>query len=117
MARRPWEAPPAPGFFSRSCWDRRKNRSTLLRPTSCLTGAPLTKLLRAIQERHVEVKVITPGRKSDHAMTRSSSRALYGTLLKAGARIAEYQPGMLHQKVLIVDGVWSVVGSTNFDNR
>jgi cardiolipin synthase len=74
-------------------------------------------LLRAIQERHVEVKIITPGRKSDHAMTRSSSRALYGKLLKAGARIAEYQPGMLHQKVLIADGVWSVVGSTNFDNR
>jgi cardiolipin synthase A/B len=37
--------------------------------------------------------------------------------LKAGTRIFEYQPGMIHAKILMVDGLWSVVGSTNFDNR
>ena len=41
-------------------------------------------LLRAIRDRHVEVLIINPGRKSDHGMTRSSSRALYGEPLKAG---------------------------------
>jgi cardiolipin synthase len=31
--------------------------------------------------------------------------------------IYEYQPAMMHAKVMLVDGVWSVIGSTNFDNR
>jgi cardiolipin synthase len=38
-------------------------------------------------------------------------------LLNAGVEIYEYQPGMIHAKVLVVDGIWSVVGSTNFDSR
>jgi cardiolipin synthase len=38
-------------------------------------------------------------------------------LLKAGAEIHEYQPAMIHAKTMVIDGVWSVVGSTNFDNR
>jgi cardiolipin synthase len=50
-------------------------------------------------------------------MTRSSSRALYGDLLKAGVEIHEYQPAMIHAKTLIIDGTWSVVGSTNLDHR
>ena len=50
-------------------------------------------------------------------LTRRSSRRLYGSLLRAGARIYEYQPAMLHTKSLVVDELWSVVGSTNFDNR
>jgi cardiolipin synthase len=41
----------------------------------------------------------------------------YGSLLKAGVSIYEYQPSMIHAKVMLVDGVWGVVGSTNFDNR
>jgi cardiolipin synthase A/B len=73
-------------------------------------------LLRAAQ-RGVEITIVVPGKKSDHALTRSSSRRLYGPLLKAGARIFEYQPAMIHAKILIVDDLWSVTGSTNFDNR
>jgi cardiolipin synthase len=74
-------------------------------------------LIRAMQERHVEVTILVPGGKSDHLLTRSSSRMAYGRLLKKGARIFEYQPAMIHAKVLIIDGAWAVVGSTNFDNR
>jgi cardiolipin synthase len=69
------------------------------------------------RKRGVQVEIITPGKHSDHALTRSSSQHAYGKLLKAGARVFEYQPAMIHAKILIVDGVWSVVGSTNFDNR
>lgn len=76
-----------------------------------------SELVRAIRERGVEVKIITPGRHADHLLTRRSSRRLYGDLLRAGAAIYEYKPAMLHAKILIVDGAWSVVGSTNFDNR
>ena len=74
-------------------------------------------LARAIRERGVEVRIITPGRHTDQLLTRRSSRRLYGGLLESGARIFEYRPSMLHVKTLIVDELWSVVGSTNFDNR
>jgi cardiolipin synthase len=74
-------------------------------------------MVRAIQERGVKIKILTPGRKSDHAMTRNSSRAMYGDLLRAGAEMYEYRPTMIHAKIMIVDGEWSVVGSTNMDNR
>ncbi len=76
----------------------------------------LSELVRAVK-RGVDVKIIVPGKKSDHALTRNSSRRLYGPLLRAGAHIYEYQPGMIHAKVLIIDGLWSVTGSTNFDHR
>jgi cardiolipin synthase len=74
-------------------------------------------MTRAIEKRHVDVRIVVPGHKSDHALTRSSSRGLYGPLLKAGAKIYEYQPSMIHAKVLVVDGLWGVVGSTNMDAR
>ncbi len=74
-------------------------------------------LCRAIEDRGVKVRILVPGRKSDHLLTRSTSRAGYGPLLKAGAEVYEYRPAMIHAKVLCVDGLWAVVGSTNFDNR
>lgn len=74
-------------------------------------------LERAIKERGVRVDIVVPGMKSDHIVTRSSSRRLYGELLLAGARIYEYQPTMIHCKSLVVDGQWAVVGSTNMDPR
>jgi cardiolipin synthase len=73
-------------------------------------------LIRAVQ-RGVDLKIITPGMKADHLLTRTASRRLYGSLLAAGAKIYEYQPSMMHAKTLIVDALWSVVGSTNFDHR
>ena len=68
-------------------------------------------------ERGVRLRVLVPGRKSDHMVTRSTSRAGYGELLKAGAEVFEYQPAMIHAKILCVDDLWTVIGSTNFDNR
>ncbi len=73
-------------------------------------------IVRASQ-RGVQVRIIVPGRHSDHLLTRSSSRRGFGKLLKAGVQIFEYEPAMIHAKVLMIDGLWSVVGSTNFDNR
>jgi cardiolipin synthase len=73
-------------------------------------------LVRA-EQRGVTVRVIVPGKHADHAMTRSSGRSSYGDLLKSGAEIYEYEYSMIHAKITIIDGVWSVVGSTNLDNR
>lgn len=74
-------------------------------------------IIQAARDRHVEVKVITPGDNNDQPITRASSRNLYGSLLKHGIKIYEYLPSMNHTKALMVDDVWAVVGSTNFDYR
>ena len=74
-------------------------------------------MLRAMRERGVRIRILTPGKRSDQLLTRRSSRRLYGALLEGGAQIFEYQPAMMHAKTLIVDNLWSVVGSTNFDHR
>jgi cardiolipin synthase len=63
------------------------------------------------------VQIITPGEHMDAETVRKASRAQWGELLEAGIEISEYQPTMYHCKVLIVDGLWISVGSTNFDNR
>jgi cardiolipin synthase len=68
-------------------------------------------------KRGVRVRVITPGRKIDQQTVRHASRALWGELLEAGAEIHVYQPTMYHCKLVIVDGLLSSVGSTNFDPR
>jgi cardiolipin synthase len=73
-------------------------------------------LCRAI-ERGVKVQILVPGNKNNHFLVRTTSRGDYGELLKAGAELYEYQPSMIHAKILIVDELWAVVGSTNFDNR
>jgi cardiolipin synthase A/B len=69
------------------------------------------------RERGVVVNILVPGKKNDHALTYSSGRRAYGDLLKAGAHIHEYQPAMIHAKIAVIDGVWSVLGSANIDNR
>src|SRR5204863_3884799 len=74
-------------------------------------------LICAMRDRGVEVRILTPGKHHDHLLTRRSSRRLYGELLKAGAKIFEYKPAMIHTKSLVVDGLWCAVGSTNFDRR
>jgi cardiolipin synthase A/B len=73
--------------------------------------------LKRAQKRGVKVHILVPGKQNDHLLTRSSSRLAYGRLLQHGIRIFEYQPSMLHAKILLIDGKWSVLGSTNFDNR
>jgi cardiolipin synthase A/B len=73
-------------------------------------------LIKAVK-RGVEVHIVVPGHHNDHLLTRRSSRRLYGPLLEAGAKIYEYQPAMNHTKSMTIDGLWGVVGSTNFDSR
>ena len=68
-------------------------------------------------KRGVAVKVITPGRQSDQTLTSQASRRLYGHLMKSGVEIYEYQPTMIHVKTVVVDSIWSIIGTTNFDPR
>ena len=69
------------------------------------------------RKRGVKIEIIVPGPHMDAKIVASASRSLWGALLDAGVEIYEYQPTMYHSKVIIVDGVWVSVGSTNFDDR
>jgi len=69
------------------------------------------------KNRGVRIEIIVPGVHIDTAVTREASRSRWGKLLEAGIEISEFQPTMYHCKVMIVDGVWMSVGSTNFDSR
>jgi cardiolipin synthase len=74
-------------------------------------------LIEAMQRRGVQVEILTAGPRIDHPMVRKLSRRSSRKLLAAGAKIYEYQPSMIHAKLMTVDGQWNVVGSTNFDHR
>lgn len=68
-------------------------------------------------KRGVKIRIVLPGTRIDSEPVRRASRARWGDLLKAGAEIHEYQPTMYHCKIMVVDDVWTTVGSTNFDSR
>jgi cardiolipin synthase len=67
--------------------------------------------------RGVDVRVIVPGPHIDVPIVRMASQFYYGELLDGGVRMYEYQPTMMHNKVMVVDGVWATIGSINFVNR
>ena len=67
--------------------------------------------------RGVRVRVMVAGISNDTWITRLNSVRLYGALLDAGVELYEYNRTMMHHKIMIVDGLWSTVGTANFDNR
>jgi cardiolipin synthase len=73
--------------------------------------------LTAALKRGVKVRILMPGPYTDSSLVRHASRSKWGEILRAGAQIYEFQPTMFHCKILIVDGMWTSMGSTNFDNR
>jgi cardiolipin synthase A/B len=73
-------------------------------------------LIKAAQ-RGIDVEVMVPGHHMDVPPVRMASRHDFGPLLKGGIRIFEYQPTMIHSKTLVVDGLFSTIGSINVDAR
>lgn len=65
----------------------------------------------------VDVRIVVPGGTTDARPVRLAGHTHYDELLSAGVRIFEYQPTMMHAKVVVVDGIVSVVGSANLDER
>jgi cardiolipin synthase len=74
-------------------------------------------LLVDAARRGVDVQLLVGGPKTDVRVARLAAHGRYDALLAAGVRIYEYEPTTLHAKTLVVDGVWSSVGTMNFDNR
>ncbi len=77
----------------------------------------IIKALLAARHRGVRVRVVLPGKHIDSETVRLASKAHWGELLLGGVEIHEYQPTMMHNKLLIVDREMTSVGSTNFDVR
>lgn len=75
------------------------------------------RLLERARRRGVDVRILTVGAKTDVKTTWYAGRHHYEELLSHGIRVYEYQPAMLHSKTIVADGVFSAVGSMNFDNR
>ncbi|MFN7269526.1 MAG: cardiolipin synthase [Cereibacter sp.] len=72
--------------------------------------------LRAAANRGVDTTVIFPAH-NDAFAVKAASQSYYEDLLRAGVRIFEYQPGLLHAKTVTVDGEVTLIGSANMDRR
>jgi cardiolipin synthase len=82
-----------------------------------LPDRALRKAIVQMAQRGVAVSVIVPGARTDQQWVRLASRRMWGELLAAGVRIFEFKAAMMHAKILVVDDLWSVLGTTNIDNR
>lgn len=96
---------------------------TAAQKSICITNAYCTpthdqveQLVKAVK-RGVNVRIILPGPNNDQPLTKSAGRSAYGKLLEGGVKIFEYQPTMIHEKSIVVDGLFSMFGSSNFDAR
>ncbi|MGW1590260.1 phospholipase D-like domain-containing protein [Streptomyces sp. NPDC002386] len=74
-------------------------------------------LLAATARRGVQVQILLPGPHTDQRACRLAGQHHYQRLLDEGVEIREYQPTMLHTKIITVDSVASLIGSTNFNRR
>src|SRR5207237_6630132 len=77
----------------------------------------MRKELAEAAKRGVKVEVVVPGKRIDQKLARLASRRHWPELIRAGVRIFEYEPTMVHVKLMIVDDIFVSVGSGNFDNR
>ena len=77
----------------------------------------IRKELIAAAKRGAKVEIILPGKHIDQKLVRATSKRHWPELIKAGIKIYEYQPTMVHVKLMIVDDMFVSVGSGNLDDR
>jgi len=93
--------------------------------TACIRITPayfvpdddLTRRIIAAVERGVRVELLLPGPNADKRFVQLAGEARYQERLEAGVEIWNYQPSMLHAKVMTVDGAVSIIGSANCNHR
>ena len=86
---------------------------------TCAYFVPDEQTLQALVEaarRGVDVQLVLPS-VSDSGLVFHAGRAFYQPLLEAGVKVYELKLSVLHAKTVVIDGVWSTVGSTNLDRR
>lgn len=92
-------------------------KSILITNAYCAPGDSHVRLLIDAVKRGVDVRLLLPGEHNDQPMTKAAGRTAYKKLLEGGVKIFEYTPTMIHSKTVVVDGLFSVFGSSNFDAR
>jgi cardiolipin synthase len=91
-------------------------RSVFLTTPYFIPERSLNLALQLAALRGVDVRILLP-RTSDHKFVSMAGRSYYADLLKNGVKIFEYQRGVLHAKMLVVDGHFVSIGSANSDIR
>jgi cardiolipin synthase len=82
-----------------------------------IPDSELVGLLENAVQRGVAVRIMLPGPVTDSQIVRHASHRHFDELLSHGIHIYIHQNTLLHQKVMVVDGEWSLIGSTNLDDR
>ena len=110
-----FDLPPLDKFWWLSIMAARKSiyiASPFITAYQSLLGA-----LEHQARRGVDVRILLPGPHFDNHQVRLAGHSHYRSLLEAGVKIYEYQPAMMHVKLFIIDELWSIIGSANFDVR
>ena len=92
-------------------------REVLIQNPYFAPGDGVVELFAMMIRRGVKIHLMLPGKHTDSPFVRRAGCNLYAAMLEAGVRLYEFEPTLLHQKIVIVDDIWSHVGSTNFDAR
>jgi cardiolipin synthase len=92
-------------------------RELLIQNPYFIPDAELVGLLEGAVRRGVVVRIMLPGPVTDSQIVRHASHWHFDEMLSHGIRIYIHQKTLLHQKVMVIDGEWSLVGSTNLDDR
>ncbi len=96
----------------RSARERIQLQSAYFSPDAALREA-----LCDAARRGVEVDVLLPGPHADKRVAQLASESVYAELVECGVRVWNFQPSMLHTKVMVVDGTAALVGSSNVNRR
>lgn len=82
-----------------------------------IADAETTSLLKRAVKRGVDVKIMVPGKITDSPLVSHAGHRHFSEMLHAGVKIYCFERTLIHQKIMIIDGIWSHVGSTNLDAR
>jgi cardiolipin synthase A/B len=74
-------------------------------------------LLKRAVKRGVEVKIMVPGKVTDSPIVSHAGHRHFSEMLRCGVKIFCFERTLIHQKIMMIDGIWSHVGSTNLDDR
>lgn len=112
----PWSPgyPVAQGFVAAINGAR---ESLVLQQSYFVPNREFRRLLLEAVARGVRVEVMVPNDGIDSRATRYASQNSWAELLRGGVRIYQYERTMMHGKLLVADGQFSIVGSANLDDR
>jgi cardiolipin synthase A/B len=82
-----------------------------------IADSETTSLLKRAVKRGVDVKIMVPGKITDSPLVSHAGHRHFSEMLHAGVKIYCFERTLIHQKIMIIDGLWSHVGSTNLDAR